>query len=156
VPVTPRPPVTAPDASQRPPLPDSSLADSVTPTQLQQNRQEWLADRVREGADILLCHPRLVQTGPDLIDWPSICWYQTDFSLYVMRHASRRSWRIGEHQKVDVTHLVYGGTLQAEVLTLVAAKMRSALLIEGDLPEDGLAALGGGTARTCSSNLPAV
>lgn len=54
-------------------------------------REEWLAERVREGADALICHPRLVQTGLDLIDWPSICWYQTDFSVYVMRQASRRS-----------------------------------------------------------------
>jgi hypothetical protein len=105
-------------------------------------REEWLAERVGEGADVLLCHPRLVQTGLDLIDWPSICWYQTDFSVYVMRQASRRAWRIGQNQPVEVTHLAYKGTLQAEALALVAAKMRSSLMIEGDLPEDGLAALG--------------
>lgn len=63
--------------------------------------------------------------------------------LYVMRQASRRSWRIGQHQPVEATHLAYGETLQAEALALVAAKMRSALMIEGELPEDGLAALDG-------------
>lgn len=57
-------------------------------------REEWVAARVREGADVLLCHPRLVQTGLDLIDWPSIIWYQTEYSVYVMRQASRRSWRL--------------------------------------------------------------
>ena len=60
-----------------------------------------------------------------------------------MRQASRRSWRIGQRQPVEVTFFVYEGTLQAEALALVAAKMRSALMVEGELPEDGLAALEG-------------
>jgi hypothetical protein len=60
-----------------------------------------------------------------------------------MRQASRRSWRIGQRQAVEVTHLVYGGTLQAEALALVSSKMRSSLMIEGELPEEGLAVLAG-------------
>ncbi len=106
-------------------------------------REEWVAARVREGADVLICHPRLVQTGLDLVDWPSIVWYETEYSVYVMRQASRRSWRIGQRRPVEVTFFVYEGTLQAEALALVAAKMRSALMVEGELPEDGLAALEG-------------
>lgn len=39
--------------------------------------------------------------------------------------------------------MVYGGTLQADALALVAAKVRSSLTVEGELPEGGLAALGG-------------
>ena len=46
-------------------------------------REEWLSARVREGAEVLICHPRLVQTGLDLIDWPSICWFETEYSVYV-------------------------------------------------------------------------
>jgi hypothetical protein len=106
-------------------------------------REEWVAARVREGTDVLVCHPRLVQTGLDLIDWPTIVWYQTEYSVYVMRQASRRSWRIGQRQPVEVHYLVYRATLQAEALALVAAKMRSALLVDGELPADGIAALEG-------------
>ncbi len=106
-------------------------------------REEWVAARVREGAEVLICHPRLVQTGLDLVDWQSLVWYETEYSVYVMRQASRRSWRIGQRQPVEVTFFVYESTLQADALALVAAKMRSALMVEGELPEDGLAALGG-------------
>lgn len=106
-------------------------------------REEWVAAQVREGADVLICHPRLVQTGLDLVDWPSIVWFQPEYSVYVLRQASRRSWRIGQREPVEVTHLVYEDTIQAEALALVAAKMRSALMIEGELPEEGLAALEG-------------
>jgi len=62
---------------------------------------------------------------------------------YVLRQASRRSWRIGQRQPVEVTFLAYAGTLQAEALGLVAAKTRASLMIEGELPEEGLAALDG-------------
>jgi hypothetical protein len=62
---------------------------------------------------------------------------------YVLRQASRRSWRIGQRQPVEVTFMAYEGTLQAEALGLVAAKTRASLMIEGELPEEGLAALDG-------------
>ena len=30
-----------------------------------------------------------MQTGLDLIDFPTLIWYETDYSVYVMRQASR-------------------------------------------------------------------
>ena len=113
-------------------------ADRVEPKQ----REAWVAKRVQEGIDVLICHPRLVQTGLDLIAFPTICWYETDYSVYTMRQASRRSWRIGQTQPVKVVFLAYRNTLQADALKLVAQKLQSSLAVEGDLPEDGLAAYG--------------
>ena len=113
-------------------------ADAVAPDK----REAWVADRVKKGLDVLICHPRLVQTGLDLIDFPTICWYETDYSVYVMRQASRRSWRIGQTQPVKVVFMSYRNTLQADALKLVAKKLQSSLAVEGELPEDGLAAYG--------------
>ena len=96
----------------------------------------------QEGIDVLICHPRLVQTGLDLIDFPTIVWAETDYSVYVMRQASRRSWRIGQTRPVKVVFMAYRGTLQADALKLVAQKLQSSLAVEGELPEDGLAAYG--------------
>ena len=53
----------------------------------------------------MICHPRLVQTGLDLIDFPTLIWYETDYSVYVMRQASRRSWRIGQTRPVKVVFM---------------------------------------------------
>jgi hypothetical protein len=106
-------------------------------------REVWVDGRVREGIDALICHPRLVQTGLDLLAFPSIVWLQPDYSVYTLRQASRRSWRIGSQFPVEVSFMVYDGTLQAEALALVAAKLRAALLIEGELPQDGLGELAG-------------
>ena len=113
-------------------------ADAVPPDR----REAWVADRVKQGVDVLICHPRLVQTGLDLIDFPTICWEETDYSVYTMRQASRRSWRIGQARPVKVVFMAYRGTLQADALKLVAKKLQSSLAVEGELPEDGLAAYG--------------
>ena len=113
-------------------------AEAVAPDR----REAWVADRVKQGIDVMICHPRLVQTGLDLIDFPTICWAETDYSVYVMRQASRRSWRIGQTRPVKVVFMAYRNTLQADALKLVAKKMQSSLAVEGELPEDGLAAYG--------------
>ena len=113
-------------------------ADRVEPKQ----REAWVAKQVEEGIDVLICHPRLVQTGLDLIQFPTIVWYETDYSVYTMRQASRRSWRIGQTRPVKVVFMAYRSTLQADALKLVAQKLQSSLAVEGELPEDGLAAYG--------------
>ena len=113
-------------------------ADAVAPDR----REAWVADRVKEGVDVVICHPRLVQTGLDLIDFPILCWFETDYSVYTMRQASRRSWRIGQRHPVKVIYMAYRGTLQADALKLVAKKLQSSLAVEGELPEEGLAAYG--------------
>ena len=113
-------------------------ADAVAP----ERREAWVAQRVEEGVDVVVCHPRLVQTGLDLVEFPTICWYETDYSVYTMRQASRRSWRIGQTQPVQVVFMAYRNTLQADALKLVAKKLQSSLAVEGELPEDGLAAYG--------------
>ena len=53
-------------------------ADTVAPDR----REAWVADRVKQGIDVMICHPRLVQTGLDLIDFPTLIWYETEFSVF--------------------------------------------------------------------------
>ncbi|MDE2934592.1 MAG: hypothetical protein OXS47_12115 [Chloroflexota bacterium] len=113
-------------------------ADAVPP----ERREAWVAKRVEEGVDVMVCHPRLVQTGLDLVEFPTLIWYETDYSVYTMRQASRRSWRIGQTEPVQVVFMAYRNTLQADALKLVAQKLQSSLAVEGELPEDGLAAYG--------------
>ena len=113
-------------------------ADAVAPNR----REAWVADKVQQGIDVLICHPRLVQTGLDLIDFPTTVWDETNYSVCVVRQASRRSWRIGQTRPVKVVFMSYKNTLQADALKLVAKKLQSSLAVEGELPEDGLAAYG--------------
>ncbi|MCY3958686.1 MAG: hypothetical protein OXG65_10365 [Chloroflexi bacterium] len=107
-----------------------------------ERREAWVARKVTAGIDVLICHTRLVQTGLDLVDFPTICWYEADYSVRTMRQVSRRSCRIGQTRPVKVVFFAYRNTLQADALKLVAKKLQSSLAVEGELPEDGLAAYG--------------
>jgi hypothetical protein len=110
-------------------------------------REEWIHSF---KGDVLITHPRNVQTGLDLIQFPEVVWYQQDYSVYIVRQASRRSWRIGQKEPVNVHHLYYKNTIQEKAITLNVKKLRAALLTEGELTDgqfmeqiedDGLVAL---------------
>ena len=53
-------------------------ADTVAPDR----REAWVDERVKQGVDVVVCHPRLAQTGLDLVDFPTICWFETEFSVF--------------------------------------------------------------------------
>ena len=53
-------------------------ADAVSPDK----REAWVADKVKQGIDVMICHPRLVQIGLDLIDFPTLVWFETEFSVF--------------------------------------------------------------------------
>ncbi len=103
-----------------------------------EKREAWIRAAVAEGIDCLICNPALVKTGLDLIDFPTIYYYEIDFNIYTMRQSSRRSWRIGQTQPVRVYFACYAKTMQQRALTLVAKKLKAAEMIDGELTDDGL------------------
>lgn len=118
-------------------IPASVLkSHTVSPEQ----REAWIQDRLNHGIQVLITQPRMVQTGLDLLDFPTIIFYEPEYSVYTLRQASRRSWRIGQHQPVKVFFMAYQETLQEKGLHLIAAKVRSALAVEGELLDSGLSA----------------
>lgn len=107
-----------------------------------EKREEWLIEKVKTGEyDCLICNPNLVKTGLDLLDFPTIIFYQCGYSVYTLRQASRRSWRIGQEKPVRVFYMAYKNTMQARALSLMAQKMETSLAVEGELSDKGLAAL---------------
>ena len=66
-----------------------------------ERNRAWL--ELTAAAYNLVCHPRLVQTGLDLVDFPTICWYETELPvsqctpravLFVGREPAR-TWPLG-------------------------------------------------------------
>jgi len=90
---------------------------------------------------VLICNPELVKTGLDLIEFPTIVFFQTGYRIDTLRQASRRSWRIGQPEPVKVFFLNYSNTMQSAALSLIAQKLDTALTVEGDLVDKGLAAM---------------
>jgi hypothetical protein len=91
--------------------------------------------------DLLICTPNLVKTGLDLLDFPTIIFFQCGYSVFTLRQASRRSWRIGQDVPVRVLYMAYAKSMQEKALSLMAQKMETSLAVEGELSDQGLAAL---------------
>lgn len=115
-----------------------SVLRSSVPTE---KREDWILDQVDRGVDVLICNPELVKTGLDLLDFPAIVFLQSGFNVYTVQQASRRSWRIGQKQPVEVFYLSYAETAQSDCLRLMAKKIAVSQSTSGDTPETGLDAL---------------
>ena len=103
-----------------------------------ENREDWIMEQVDRGIDVLVCNPELVKTGLDLLDFPTICFMQTGYSVYTVQQASRRSWRIGQTLPVRVHYLGYEDTAQITCLQLMAKKIAVSQSTSGDMPDTGL------------------
>ncbi|MDO4643178.1 MAG: hypothetical protein Q4A74_04995 [Cardiobacteriaceae bacterium] len=102
------------------------------------SREDWIADKVERGIDVLICNPELVKTGLDLLAFPSIYFMQTGYNVYTVAQASRRSWRIGQKDAVKVVYACYEESAQVQCLQLMAKKIKTALSTMGVMPETGL------------------
>jgi len=95
-------------------------------------REAWVNRRVREGLDVLICNPRLVQTGLDLVEFPTSIFYEPEYSVYLIQQASRRTWRLGQTQRVKIYFAVYQGTMEHRAVAHVGKKIAAAQLLYGD------------------------
>jgi len=101
-------------------------------------REAWYARQVKDGVQVVICHPKLVETGLDLLDFPTIIFYESGYSLHTLRQASRRSWRIGQRRPVHVKFLCSEGTMQTSCLRLMGKKLLVALTMESKFAGEGL------------------
>ena len=109
-------------------------------------REAWVKEKMQsENFDVMIANPNLIKTGLDLLEFPVIIFFQTGYSIYTLRQASRRSWRIGQKKPVKVFYMAYAMTMQATALSLMATKLETALAIEGDLSDKGLTVLAEGS-----------
>ena len=104
----------------------------------QQHIERGYARQVKQGIQVVICHPKLVETGLDLLDFPTIIFYESGYSLHTLRQASRRSWRIGQKWPVRVLFMCYEATMQTSCLRLMGKKLLVALTMEGKFAGEGL------------------
>jgi hypothetical protein len=75
---------------------------------------------------------------------PAIIWYETGYSTFTLRQASRRSWRIGQTKPVTVRFLCYENTAQVGCLRLMGRKLLVSMALEGKFSESGLQSMDDG------------
>lgn len=106
----------------------SVLRNSVSP----EEREEWVTQQVKKGLHVLLAPFKMLETGLDLIEFPTIVCYEIEYSLFVVGQATRRSWRLGQTAPVDVWYVVYRDTMEASAAALVGDKQAAAQRLYGD------------------------
>ncbi len=105
----------------------SVLSSNVDP----RKREEWIANRVN-SIDALICNPRLVETGLDLVQFSTVVFFEIEYSLYTLWQSVRRVWRLGQTQPVKAIFSVYNSAMEATALGLMGRKMKAAQLVYGD------------------------
>ena len=126
-------------------LSDEGIRVALLTTEVRpEQREVWYERQLASGVQAVICHPKLVQTGLDLLDFPAILFYETGYSVYTLRQASRRSWRIGQRRNVKVKFLHYAETVQETCLRLMGKKLLVSLAMEGKFATDGLQSMDDG------------
>ncbi len=121
------------------------LKQSVKPVK----REDWVQKKLSRGMQVLIANPTLVETGLDLNEFTTLVFFNLAFNLYVLRQASCRSWRINQTApKIEVYLFYFADTMQQRALKLMASKLAAATMIEGQLSEEGLAAMSQNTDMT--------
>ena len=118
-----------------------SASQCSLPMCLPEKREGWFAQRVREGVQVTISHPKIIETGIDLLNHSSLIFFESGYSLHTLRQASRRSWRIGQRQSVRVFYLHYEETMQSSCLRLMGKKLLVSLAMEGKFSREGLQSL---------------
>jgi SNF2 family DNA or RNA helicase len=116
----------------------SAILTTDTPPE---QREAWYERQLKAGIRVFIAHPRLIQVGLDLLCAPAILWYQTGYSTFTLRQASRRSWRIGQKQPVSVRFLCYDQSAQVGCLRLMGKKLLVSMALEGKFVDSELQSL---------------
>ncbi|MBS7297652.1 MAG: hypothetical protein KIG65_01065 [Eubacteriales bacterium] len=125
-------------------LEDNGYRVAVLPqTVAPEKREQWVEKKIKDGLDVLITNPSLVETGLDLNSFTTLIYYNIGYNLFTFRQSSRRSWRINQTApRIEVYILYYKDVMQARAIRLMASKLAAATLVEGNFTDEGLAALG--------------
>jgi len=100
-------------------------------------REAWIKSITPE-IDVLITNPELVKEGLDLIEYSVCIDMQPITNLFTHRQAMARFHRIGQDKPVRLIYLGYRNTIQEKLMALVASKLDSALLAEGNASDSAL------------------
>lgn len=115
-------------------------------------REEWMHKQAEKGMKIMLCNPRLCETGLDfcwyehdvLYNYPTLIFHQSGYSLFIMWQAAGRAWRLNQREECRIYYLGYKKTVQQAILQVLGEKKAATSAIQGRFSADGLVAMASG------------
>lgn len=106
-----------------------------------ENREKFIREEVKKGTEIMIVNPELIKTGYNLMDFPTICYYQMSYQVYTNRQADRRAWRLGQTKTCKIVYIYYKDSIQQNIASLMATKIVASQAIEGNMDAAGLEAI---------------
>lgn len=100
------------------------------------HREDWVAEQVRKGVDVIITHPQKVETGLDLLDFPTIVFHSMGLKPFTFRQAGARAWRIGQQKRCRIVVFAYEGTMQEMIAGAMFTKCRASTRLEGQVLAD--------------------
>jgi superfamily II DNA or RNA helicase len=104
-----------------------------------EDRIDWLAKAMNDDIQVVVLNAKLVEVGLDLLEFPTLMFYQFTDEIATMRQASRRAWRIGQHRRCTIRYYVYEQSYEVVQFKRMLAKRSHAMLLEGRLDRSEVA-----------------
>src|SRR3546814_14208975 len=70
-------------------------------------REDWIAEQIDRGIDVLITNPELVKTGLDLLEFPTIVFLQSGWNVYTLQQADHAAEE--QHERDDRSEERRGG-----------------------------------------------
>lgn len=129
---------------------EAVVLESTSPAAVK--REAWIHQKAVAGAKVFITNPRCVETGLDmcftcegkLYNYPTLIFYQMGYNMFTIWQASRRAYRLNQREECRNYYLASEGTIQPEVIKLIAEKQVATAAIQGHFSAEGLAAMAQG------------
>jgi hypothetical protein len=113
-------------------LQEAEIRATILPSSVTaKKREKWIQKRV-DQMDVLICHPKLVETGLDLIEFATVIFAEMHYSLYTLWQGARRVYRLTQTRPVKIVYAVYRDTMEEAALALMGEKLKAAQQLYGD------------------------
>ena len=105
------------------------------------NREEWIEKQAHQ-MDVLITHPKAVETGLDLLSFQTVVVYEAIYKVISLAQAIARVWRLRQSRPVKVISLIYEGNLEGAAWPVIARKISWAKSVYGNFVQSGLGGAG--------------
>lgn len=107
-------------------------------------REKIIESWAQEGTDVIICNPKLVCTGLNLMSYPTMYFYDQTYDVKVLRQAEKRAYRPLQTKECRVYYAFYKDCIQEDAIKLIGTKKRASEALEGVFGNDCLSAMGDG------------
>lgn len=109
-----------------------------------EKREEWINKEYKKGTEVLVTNPECISTGLDILDYPTIYFYEIPLNTKTLRQSEKRGYRPSQKNECRIYYSYYKSTIQEDLILLQSQKKRSSLALEGVFSEDMLSCMAEG------------